>query len=167
MVKSSRGFTLIELLVVLSLVSLMLFITIPRLQDNPFLDQNRKASLWIVGTIQALKEKSVRERQDYVLHCNVDAGQFWITNESMTIEERLEAEQSGFSVPAEFRVKDVEFPDQEKVSIGQSDIYFSKKGYSDMALIHVELSDNSQRSFLIEPFLPRVKLYEENISFQP
>ena len=71
-----------------------------------------------------------------------------------------------FSVPAEFTVKDVEFPDRGQISIGQPDIRFSKKGYSDMALIHVELSDNSQRSFLIEPFLPRVKLYAENISFQ-
>ena len=165
-ITSSQGFTLIELLVVLSLVSLMLFITIPRLQDNPFLDQNRKASMWIIGTVQALKQKSVREHQDYALHCNIDSGQLWISNESMTTEERLEAEQSGFSVPDEFRIKDIEFPGQGKISIGQSDIHFSKKGYSDMALIHVELSDNSQRSFLIEPFLPRVKLYEENISFK-
>lgn len=164
-ITSSRGFTLIELLVVISLISMVLFITIPRLQDNPFLDKKRKASLWIMGTVRALKQKSVHERKDYTLHIDIDTGKLWVSNESMTAEALLEAEQNGYAVPDEFRIQDIEFPGQGKFSLGRSDIHFSKKGYSDMAFIHAELSDGSRRSFLIEPFLPGVKLYEENISF--
>ncbi len=162
---SSKGFTFIELLVVLSLVSLMLFITIPRLQDNPFVDEKRKVSVWIIGTVQALKQRAVQERKDYTLHIDIDTGRLWVSNELMSADELLAAEQDAFSIPDLFRIQDVEFPGQGKFSLGRSDIHFSKKGYSDMALIHAELGDDSLRSFLIEPFLPRVKLYEENISF--
>ncbi len=164
-ITSSRGFTLIELLVVLSLASLMLFITVPRLQDNPFLDEDRKTSAWIVGTIRALKQKSVQAGQDHALHINTDAGTIWVSNESMTTEELLDAEKSGFLMPDDFRLLDIEFPHQGQYPLGQSIVHFSKKGYSDMAIIHAQLSDESHRSFLIEPFLTRVKLYDENISF--
>jgi prepilin-type N-terminal cleavage/methylation domain-containing protein len=48
------GFTLIELIVVIALLGLMLFFSLPRLQNNPFLDDSKKSSRWLIGKIQSL-----------------------------------------------------------------------------------------------------------------
>jgi hypothetical protein len=49
--------------------------------------------------------------------------------------------------------------------VGQTDIYFNEKGYSDKAIIHFENDDNEKFSFLIEPFLLRVRLYNSYAEF--
>ena len=67
---------------------------------------------------------------------------------------------------SDVKLLDVEFPDDEKVSEGQADINFYQKGYSDMAIIHIENSDNERFSFAIEPFLSRVRWYQANVGFQ-
>jgi hypothetical protein len=50
--------------------------------------------------------------------------------------------------------------------VGQADIYFNEKGYSDKAIIHLKNDDNEKFSFLIEPFLLRVRLYNGYTEFE-
>jgi prepilin-type N-terminal cleavage/methylation domain-containing protein len=164
-VKTSPGFTLLELLVVLSLVSLMLLFTLPRIQDNPFLDNTRKVSVWITGTVRTLKQKSVKEHRDYTLHVDINSGRLWVSDESMNAEALLEAERKGYLIPEDFRINKVEFPDRDSATPDRPAIHFSKRGYSDMALIQTEGDAGAPRAFLIEPFLPGVKIYDEQISF--
>ncbi|MCP3950769.1 MAG: prepilin-type N-terminal cleavage/methylation domain-containing protein [Desulfobacterales bacterium] len=165
MTPPSRGFTVVELLVVLALVSLLLLFVAPRIPDNPLFDKTRKASVWITGTVRALKQKSVHEHRDYTLHINIDTGQLWVSHEAMGAEALLAAEIKAYLLPAGLRVRDVEFPGREPMTVGLAAIFFSKKGYADMALIHVEQHGRLTRSYLIEPFLPKVKIYAEDIDF--
>jgi len=83
------GFTLIELIVVISLIGLMLFFSLPRLQNNPFFDDSKKSSRWLIGKVQALKESAIRNQKQYTLHFDLDSGRIWETNESMSQEETL------------------------------------------------------------------------------
>ena len=89
----------------------------------------------------------------------------WITNEAMSDEEQLAAEQKGFKLPPNLRVRDVEFPDNKIISSGRTQISFYPKGYSDQAVIHLENKDE-KISFRIEPFLSTVKIFEEYVSLQ-
>jgi prepilin-type N-terminal cleavage/methylation domain-containing protein len=57
------GFTLIELIVVISLIGLMLFVSLPRLQDNPFLDGGKQSSRWLIGKVRSLKESAIRDQK--------------------------------------------------------------------------------------------------------
>jgi len=162
---ATHGFTLIELVVTLSLITLMLFVTIPRLPNTSFTDGKRRTSTWITGKIQALKDKSVIRDRDHTLHIDMETGRLWISHESMTPDELHSARLKGFVLPDGARVQGVEFSDGEKQTSGQAEILFSKKGYSGKALIHTSFSDGTRRSFLVEPFLQKVKLYEGPISF--
>ena len=90
----------------------------------------------------------------------------WVTDELMSEEEMQNAEKQGFEFPDDINLVDVEYPGKDKILFGQADIYFYKKGYSDKALIHIEDSNNERLSFLIEPFLSKVRLYEEYVEFQ-
>ena len=160
-----KGFTLIELIVVISLISIMLFFAIPRFQRSVLSDSTKDVSRWILLKIPYLKERAAREQKKYILHVSLESNKLWITHEAMPEEALQSAETNGYELPEDIKLLDVEYPDQEKISAGQADIYFNEKGYSDKAIIHLENDDNERFSFLIEPFLLRVRLYNSYAEF--
>ncbi|MCJ7616426.1 MAG: type II secretion system GspH family protein [Desulfobacterales bacterium] len=165
-IRQDRGFTLIELIVVVSLISIMLFLYIPKFQEVVVFDNTKKVSRWIIGKVKALKEGSITNYKSYFLNVDLDNNRMWVTDELMSEEEMQNAEQQGFELPDDINLVDVEYPGKDKILFGRTDIYFYKKGYSDKALIHIEGSNNKQLSFLIEPFLSKVELYEEYVEFE-
>jgi prepilin-type N-terminal cleavage/methylation domain-containing protein len=161
----AAGFTLIELIVVLALLGLMLFFTLPRLQDNPFLDDSKKSSRWLIGKIQSLKESAIRDQKMYTLHFDLDSGRVWETHESMSSEEIESAMLNSYTLPDDLRITDIEFPNGGKIYSGQAAITFYKAGYTNKALVHMQDGD-ANLSFLIEPFLPNVQFFEKYASFE-
>ena len=160
------GFTLIELIVVISLMSIITFVSVPRFYNKTMLDNTKKVSRWIMITSQSLKEKSFRDQKLYTMYVDMESRQLWVTDESMSEEEILKAGRQGFLIPDDVEVLDVEFPGNNKIISGLADICFYPDGHSDMALIHIKDDDNNQLSLLIEPFLSKVKLYEEYSEFE-
>ncbi len=163
LLSTDRGFTLIELMVVLALVALLLTVTVPRLADNPFSDDKRTASMWIASKTQVLRRQSLSQARDHALHIDMETGHLWTTHAAMRPEEFVTARQGGYVLPAGTLIKSVEFPNADLQTSGQAEILFYKKGYAQKAMILAEFEDGSHRSFLIEPFLPRVKIYEEPV----
>ena len=159
------GFTLIELIVVIALMGLMLFFTLPRLGDNPFLDDSRQSSRWLIGKVQSLRESALRDQKQYSLHFDLDSGRIWETNESMSPEDIEDAVlNSSYILPSELRIVDIEYPQKGKIYTGQAEIIFYKAGYTDKALVHMQEGD-TYLTFLIEPFLSNVQFYETYAGF--
>jgi prepilin-type N-terminal cleavage/methylation domain-containing protein len=158
--RPANGFTLIELVVVLSLISVLLFFSIPRFGALQLNDPSREASQWIVANVRSLKERSLRDNKDYMLHVGIDTGRLWTTDLSIPEEDRQHAAQGGYELSPDVKILDVEYPRRGILSSGVADILFSAKGYSDKAVIHMEHGNREQRSFLIEPFLPEVKVLD-------
>ena len=161
-----KGFTLIELIVVISLISIMLFFAVPRFQSNVLSDSTKEVSRWILLKIPYIKENAAREQRRYILHVSLGSNKLWITHEAMLQEALQSAETNAYKLPEDIKLLDVEYPDQQKISVGQADIYFNERGYSDKAIIHLENDDNEKFSFLIEPFLLRVRLYNSYAEFE-
>ena len=131
----------------------MLFFSLPRLQDNPFLDDSKQSSRWLIGKVQSLKESAIREQKQHSLNFDLDSGRIWDTNESMSPEDsESTALNSSYALPDDLRIIDIEYPQQGKIYSGQTEIIFYKAGYTDKALIHMQEGD-TYLSFLIEPFL--------------
>ena len=161
-----KGFTLIELVVVVALISIMLFLAIPRFQSDFLTNSSKKVSRWILYKVPSLKENAFRNQKRYVLHVGIDSEKMWITHDGMSDEELQDAEMDAFKIPGDITVQDVEFPDEQIISGGRADIYFYEKGYSDKAIIHMVNDDDRRLSFLIEPFLPRVYVYNTYVRFE-
>ena len=159
------GFTLIELIVVISLMGLMLFFTLPRLGENPFLDGSKQSSRWLIGKVQTLKESAIRKQKQHSLHFDLDSGLIWETNESMSIEDIEDAAlNSSYSLPDDLRIIDIEYPQKGKIYSGLAEITFYKAGYTDKVLVHMQEGD-SYLSFLIEPFLANVQFFDVYTGF--
>jgi prepilin-type N-terminal cleavage/methylation domain-containing protein len=165
--KSERGFTLIELVAVTFLMGMTLYFAIPRFQSVIGTDETKKFSRWIMFKTLELREKAVREQKNYVLHISMDSDKLWVSSDSMSEEALADAENqgAGYPIPEDVRILDVEYPVKGKISMGRADICFYKGGYSDKVLIHTEDDESNRTSILIEPFLSKIKVYEDYAEF--
>jgi hypothetical protein len=163
---ASGGFTLMELIVVTCLLSLFLMFSIPRLQSVMPTDHLNATVRWMIFTVSELKNISVQNSRFYTLHIDMDHRLMWFAHEAMTDTEILAAKKSGFRLPPDVRIMDVEIPDSGKTSSGIVAIAFSNRGYSSKAIIHLQGKGGGLVSLLIEPFMPGVSCYERRISFQ-
>lgn len=162
----SCGFTLMELIVVTCLLSLFLMFSIPRLQSVMPTDHLDAVVRRMISAVSELKNMAVQNSRFYTLHLDMDLRLMWISHEAMTEAEILNAKKSGFRLPADVRIQDVEVPDSGKTSSGSADIAFSSRGYSGKAIIHLQGKGRGTVSLLIEPFMPGVSYYGRRISFQ-
>ena len=163
---SHGGFTLIELIVVISLIAIMLFLSVPRFSQFFTSDDTSMTLRWLIVKIRLLKTTAVKEHKTFTLHADMDSGLFWISNESMeTEEERTAARAQGFTLPDDVKLVDVEFPGTGRIPAGTADISFYKKGFSDMAIIHIEGAGDDMKSLVVEPFLSTVKVHDTYKSY--
>ena len=162
----TSGFTLIEIIVVISLISMTLFLAIPRFQQSLAFDDMDESLRWLITNAGALRQKAVQDQIDYTLHIDMDAGKVWISAASMTDQQILTAMEEAVGFPNNVRVVDVEFPNIGKASSGTVDILFYKGGYSDKVLLHIETAGRDQTTLLIEPFLTQIQSYDTFIEFE-
>lgn len=160
---AAPGFTLIELVVVITLISLLLVFAIPQFENVSLFQGTNKISRWMLLKVGSLKERALKERQVFILHIATDSGEMWVSGEGMDEEAMEKARESAQTLPPGYRIRDVAIPEKGKIAVGQVDIRFYPKGYSDKAMIHMEDDDGNYLSFLIEPFLTQVKRYEDYV----
>ena len=163
---AEAGFTLIELVVVMSLLALMLYVAIPRLQNDLLTDGTLKASRWIMTQVRTLQEKSVREQRTFTLNLDLGEGRMWVTHPAMDEVQQAAAEDGAYRLPQDVTLRDVAFPGGIRQAIGIARIRFYPEEYADMAMIHLADTDGREFSFRIEPFLPGVKLFEETVELE-
>ena len=159
------GFTLIELIVVVALLSITLFLSIPRFQNLLLQDDFDDIARWIMVKVPVLKDRAFREQKRIALNIDIEDNRLWVTDANMSEEEKEQQLQNGYQLPSDFRILDVEFPNADRVSVGQTVIYFHPQMYSDMAVIHIEDDDSRQFSFIIESLIHKVTLHERYVGF--
>ena len=160
-----KGFTLIELGVVVFLIGLMLLIAVPKVRDTMLGGSLETVANQLTGTARDLRSDAVRNQIDYILHLDLDNNLIWTYSVDMTPEARDEIKKLAFKLPEEVKIMDVYFSEEEKATEGEATIRFSRKNYTQPAVIH--LAEKDRRFTLIfEPFLNSVRICDKYIDFQ-
>lgn len=159
------GFTLIELVVVMTLISIMVFVTIPNFQ-HLLTDNMRETSQWILLQVPKFKAKATSENQLYTLHVDMDNHILWFSCSGMSDYELHSAMEQGFQIDDSIRVVDVLYSNEESYNGGDALISFYPKGYSDKAILHFEKDNGDRLSFLFEPFLSQIDMVEGYVDFE-
>jgi len=155
-----RGFTLIELMVVMLLISIVLAVVIPRFDGAPLQDPTKKLSRWMINTVRHLRSTAVQKQKIQTLVIDLGAQRMWLDSGETRTEDATTAQENVFPIDKSMQIINVQFPEKEPISSGIVEIHFYPAGYSDQALIHVENKDAERRSYLLEPLLPKVKIFD-------
>lgn len=159
--KCKRGFTLIEVMVVMLLISIVLAVVVPRFEGGPLQDPMKKFSRWMINTVRELRSAAIQKQETQTLVVDISNQRMWITRESMSEEELEAAAEKAFSLYGAIKIVNVKFPGEDAVSTETVGINFYPAGYSDRAVIRLQGDDAERLSFLLEPLLPKLKVFEE------
>ncbi|MFW6080553.1 MAG: type II secretion system protein [Desulfosalsimonas sp.] len=158
---SDAAFTLIELIVVISLIGVMLFFAVARLDRSFFTDDSRRFSGWLLTNVRDLKSTAVEKQEKFALYVDLEGNRIW--REAASRKQDRTGNEEGpekISLPAGHRFTGVMFSQDLEVTSGIAKIYFYPGGYSDRAIIRVRKNDGSRASYRIESFLPHASMTE-------
>jgi prepilin-type N-terminal cleavage/methylation domain-containing protein len=160
----NRGFTLIELMVVMLLISIVLAVVIPRFDGGPFQDPMKKFSRWMINTVRHLRSAAVQKQKIQTMVVDLGSQRIWFTSGESSADDGSEdaavAQKNAYAIDKSMHITNIQFPKKDPVASGIVEIRFYPEGFSDQVLIHLEDNDAERRSFLLEPLLPKVKIFD-------
>ena len=161
---STRGYTLIELIVVLILLGMIVGLVVPKFRQAVLSDSLDTTSLRIIGLVQDLREKAISDQTSYVLHLDIRERELWAFAADATAEEQETARKRAYQLPVDVKIEDVWLWSMGKI-YDEAVIRFSKKGYIEESIIHLESDDGRQLSLELTPFLGSIKIHEGYVDF--
>ena len=160
----AKGYTLIELIVVLVLLSLMFGLAVPKFRQAILNDNLDATSLRIIGLIGDLRERAISDQVPYVLHFDIQEKRLWAFAADATEEEQETGKERAYQLPADVDIEDIWSWSSGKL-YDEAVIHFSKKGYIEQAMIHLQSEDGRQLSLELTPFLGSIKIHEGYVDF--
>lgn len=161
---TNRGYTLIELSVVMLLVGILLMISAPRIRDTLLNDDLKVATRRFVGAARELRNESVRERTDSILHIDLNGPALWSYAADTTAERRAELRKKAVRLPEGIRIVDIRQANAVKKTEGEAVIRFFRKGYATPTVIRLAKGDRTF-SLVFHPFIQAVSVYESDVDF--
>ena len=162
--KNIGGYTLIELIVVLILLGLMFGLTVPRFRQAIVSDSLDATALRFIGLVQNLREKAISEQVVYVLHIDIRDRRIWSYAVTASEEEQVAARERAYELPLDIRIEDVWTWRNGKL-YEEGTIRFSRKGYIEQSMIHLQSEDGRRISLELTPFLGSIKTHEGYLDF--
>jgi len=143
----------------------MLLIAVPKVRDTMLNDGLETTVNRLIGMARELRSDAVRNQVDYVLHIDMDNDLIWAHSIDMTPEAKDEMKKRAFRLPEDVKVMDISFSEEEKMTDGEATIRFSRKNYTQPAVIHLAEKDR-HFTLVVEPFLSSVRTYDKYIDFR-
>ena len=161
---NAKGYTLIELIVVLVLLGLMFGLVIPKFRQAILSDSLNATSLRIIGLVENLREKAISDQVSYLLHLDIREGKVWAFASTASEEEQEQARARSYQLPLDVNIEDVWSWSSGKL-YDETTIQFSRKGYIEQSMIHLQSEDGRQLSLELTPFLGSIKIHDGYVDF--
>jgi len=158
------GYTLIELIVVIVLLGLMFGLVVPKFRQAVISDGLDATSLRLIGLVEDLRERAISNQVSYVLHFDMREKELWAFPTDATAEEQETARERAYRLPDDVAIEDIWSWSRGKL-YDETSIHFSKKGYIEQSMIHLQSEDGRQLSLELTPFLGSIKIHDGYVDF--
>ncbi len=157
---SNDGYTLLELIVVLVILGISLHFFMPSLRKPDSMQAVARRVITISGHLRSMAVRT-QEKQTLDYHSSgFSAGVSKKTKTEMLDDE--EREKQSIPLPDDVSLE-VSLPNGDVQSSGA--INFYPTGYADPAAIHLTKGGDDYLTLVVEPFLSKVRIYEEYWEF--
>jgi prepilin-type N-terminal cleavage/methylation domain-containing protein len=158
--KNHNGYTLLELIVVLVILGISLHFMMPSLKKPGSMQSVARRVITVSGHLRTI---AVRTQEKQTLDYHGDGFNASISKKTKT-EMLDEDEKKTQSIPLPDDVSlEVSLPNGDVQSSGT--INFYPTGYADPAAIHLTKDGYDYLTLVVEPFLSKVRIYEEYWEF--
>ena len=161
---NAKGYTLIELIVVLVLLGLMFGLVVPKFRQAILSDSINATALRIIGLVEDLRERAISNQVSYILHLDMREKKLWAVAGTASEEEQETARERAYQLPADVKIEDIWSWSGGKL-YDEATIHFSKKGYIEQSMIHLQSEDGRQLSLELTPFLGSIKIHDGYVDF--
>lgn len=168
--KFHQGFTLIELTAVIILISLIMFVAMPRLTGFRFQRDLKSVARSLKAAVQTMRSKSIATGTNTVLYFDLEKKTFWGTYEEQT-PDALTGESKGYIIspyhlPEGIRFIDASNINNPKINSGILSTLFNSKGVLEETVIHLADTKNRMLTIIINAYTGRFLLYDEYIELE-
>jgi prepilin-type N-terminal cleavage/methylation domain-containing protein len=165
------GYTLIELSVVLMLISLMFFISMPRLGDFLFRTDMKQAARSLKAAVYFLRSKSILSQTPTVLHLDLDRRLFWGEFAGKEQERQTKGKARPALVPPKVLPEGIRFLDASnintpKMNSGVLSSTFNSKGALEETVIHLGDGRSNIMTIIVNAFTGTFSIYEEYVEVE-
>jgi len=167
----NNGYTFLELAVVLTLLGLVLFLAVPRLQDFASGGKLEKAARKMVAVIRHTRGLAAGSGTPHLLNLEIEKGQYWISTQTSREEPSAEepsAEEKTAAVehyilPSSIKFKDVETLGKGPVISGTALIHFWANGLVEASFIHLRDEQNHDITLILNPLTGSVEILNKYV----
>lgn len=147
------------------MITIVLMVSVPRFENSMVQNPTKKVTRWMTNTARTLRSQALEKHKIHTLVVDVDENRMWMVSGGIDEAGITESAEKAFVLPGSIEIADVLFPHRERITTGMAEINFYPAGYSDQALIRLEDDEAQRFAFLMEPLLPKVKFFDEWITF--
>jgi prepilin-type N-terminal cleavage/methylation domain-containing protein len=158
----SKGFTLLELVLVMVIMGLTISFAMPSLRSTLYADQVKDTARRLVGLVEEVGQRAVREQATYSLRYDSEAGAFVAAPESSS-DESAERKALRLEVPEEVKVTGFASFHAGTRSAATASLLFSRRGYVDFTLIYLQESGGDEYTIMLSPFLGPSRVFEGHL----
>jgi prepilin-type N-terminal cleavage/methylation domain-containing protein len=160
-----HGFTLVEILIVMLLMSLIAFMTFPRLRLSTPTSDLRTSTRQFVGFIKYLRGLAATENRVYKLYFDLDENRYWVAYIEENGEEFVLTDDIlGLHTLKEgVLIEEVNVPGKLKITEGQTSIIFYASGEVEGAEIVLSSSRKRLIRLRIHPLTGRCEAQWEDL----
>jgi hypothetical protein len=143
----------------------MLSISIPSLRATFFTNPLKATARKVVGTINEVRQKAVRNQESYYLYLSRDENRIWYEKATAEQDETLEddsvREKQELQFPDSVRLANVWLRETGMSSEGKTTLWISKKGYMEQTAILLTDDFDNSLSVQCNPFTDPMTVTDE------
>lgn len=165
------GYTLVEISVVLLLISLIFFISLPRLSNFLFQTDLKDAARSLKAVVYFLRSKSIVAHRPTVLHLDLDRRLYWGDFAAGEEERRRGSRERTVLSPPKGLPEGIRFLDASNINTpkkvsGELSSIFNPKGAVEETVIHLTDKRSNIMTIIINAFTGTFSVYDEYVDVE-